>query len=214
MGFSRRATTSVRWGRRLLFGLPWIGAVGACAGQDPVPPLPPPQPSAVPSAVPQPIASPPRAPTSPPSDAAARPAGVDVSTWQKDWPKGWTDPRVVAALADRCDFVPVPRESDGPDTEANVFACGLYYEQACVVSACDEEHTACKHGCESTCTGCAQACTTQCGTCEAACADAACRRACAVTTSTCKDGCTRALDRCGSGKCAKTFERCAGLHKQ
>jgi hypothetical protein len=200
--------------RSLLLGL----MLGACTGGEAAaPPSPAPLPPLSPAtATPEPSRAPPPAVAPPtPSASMASPSpnkGPDTHGWEGHWPTSWTDPRVVAALSDACDFAPVPPEDPGAGTPGNIFACGLEFEQACVTDDCSDQLVACKHACESVCGGCNAACTTTCGSCEASCKDAACRGACAATTATCKQACVRTMDRCSTGGCVKAEATCASSH--
>jgi len=174
-----------------------------------VAPPPPSHPEPTPLAPATVAAAAARPPDPPPPSAHATP-GVPVPAWDDRWPAGWTDPRVVARLADRCDFVPLPPEKDPglPGTDGDVFACTLTFEQACITDDCYEETGICRHDCESRCTSCSAACTTACEPCEAACTDAACKRACATKTAACKQSCTRTMDRCDTAGCGKASKDC------
>jgi hypothetical protein len=171
------------------------------------PPAPPPPPS-------QTVAPPPAPPAPPPTPPpAATGKNASPTAVRGNRPKGWTDPRVVAALAQHCDYAPPPRElgEDEAFAPEDVFACTLDFQQACMPNECDDESHACRHACEGVCGSCGAACTKTCGTCEAACKDDACRQACAATTASCKDTCTRTMDRCATGSCASSLSRCVEM---
>ena len=130
--------------------------------------------------------------------------------WTGPPPAGWTDPRVVAALAADCDFVPPAPERDPAQSgqPADLFRCTFPYEQSCVVSPCANIDEGCKDTCSETCRGCGATCAGTCSTCKAGCKDDACRTACAMKCAECKQECTRTLDRCASGACAKAADAC------
>lgn len=147
------------------------------------------------------------------ADAAPRNAPArDLRTWTSDWPKGWTDPRVLAALAEDCGFVPVrPRITDDQNGEIppDVFACSLGYSQSCTIDPCIVPSSTCEHGCEGACDTCGTSCVASCRTCKDGCGDGTdCKRACATKCADCKQTCTRTMDRCVTGDCSKVHAQC------
>ncbi len=146
-------------------------------------------------------------PAPPPPPLAEEPAPPPVRS--SDEPKDWTDTRVVAKLAESCDYVPHVDSSDqGWGGDENIFACALPFEQTCFPSECDTDAEGCKHKCEATCTSCSAGCTSRCGACAAQCKGAACRLACAQKTAECKETCGHAMDHCGTAGCASAQTAC------
>jgi hypothetical protein len=151
----------------------------------------------------------------PPVDAGPPPP--DLRPWLSSWPKSWTDPRVVAALAEDCHFAPQAPIVDGRpafgDTgfgrAPDLFQCEVGYEQACVVDVCLEDRDSCQTGCAGRCTDCGGQCATSCESCKSRCTDASCRQACAATCAQCRQDCTRTFDRCATGECAKVHKECS-----
>lgn len=152
------------------------------------------------------------------ADASTKPRAdtAEMKAWASDWPKAWTDPRIVKALAARCDFVPVrpPREHPGMgDTPPDPFACSLGYSQSCSPDPCQAYSGHCEQECEKTCVDCGKPCVPACEACKATCHDDACREACATKCAECKQTCNRTMDRCVSGDCGKAHTACAARLK-
>lgn len=138
------------------------------------------------------------------------PAKIDTSSWAKDWPKTWSDPRVIDALAQRCDFVPdePPPPHGGFDTPPNMFRCTIGHNQSCNPDYCFNVGEGCEHDCTKTCLDCGGACAKTCESCKARCKDASCTHQCAETCATCKQSCEGALDHCTSAECGKKHAAC------
>lgn len=140
----------------------------------------------------------------------------DLSGWVSDWPKSWTDPRVVAALAEDCKFVPKRPMKEGGlaemggDRAADIFQCTLGYEQSCTIDPCIIPSSACESKCTATCGDCGGACATSCTACKGTCNDDTCKKTCATKCGECKQTCTRTMDRCATGDCAKIHAACNG----
>lgn len=195
--------------RRILIAAPFVPLVfAACTRAEKAPP------AEAPAARPEPAVSALEAPDAGLAAATVKPAPArDLGAWASDWPKSWTDPRVVAVLADDCSFVPVrPRSGDqGPgEIPADIFTCSLGYSQSCTMDPCIIPSSACETKCTGTCDDCGGACVKSCAACKGACTDETCKRACATTCGECKQTCTRTMDRCVTGECAKVHEACNG----
>ncbi len=150
----------------------------------------------------------------PDAGPAAKVATRDLTSWVSDWPRSWTDPRVLAVLAEDCSFVPVrpvdPKAAHAVSggRSSDIFTCRLGYDQSCTVDPCLTVSGACEGKCETTCGDCGGGCVTSCNACKTACTDDACKKACAATCGECKQACNRTMDRCVSGACAKAHEAC------
>jgi hypothetical protein len=172
----------MRW---LAVTVPLLLVVIACTRAEKTPP------AETPIARPDPAAIPDAAVDAPGATSAQ---ARDVNAWASDWPKAWTDPRVVAKLAEDCSFTPVrPRAADDSSgyIPPDLFACSLGYSQSCNPDPCYTPSTACEKSCEGTCGSCGGSCVTSCTTCKSACTDDACKKACATTCAECKQTCTR-----------------------
>lgn len=126
----------------------------------------------------------------------------------------WTDPRVVARLAEDCraDVTSVAAEGGMPARPNQVLTCdGWMFEQACVSDPClHEDERTCRTECSKTCGECQGSCTTSCDACKSRCAkgDRACHEACGQGCGQCHADCLAARDRCSSGHCAKVYADC------
>lgn len=129
-------------------------------------------------------------------------------------PRSWTDPRVIARLADDCRAdVTTVEAKDGIPTQPNqVMTCdGWMFEQACVSDPClQEDERSCRTECSKTCGTCSSECATTCEACKTRCAtgDRACREACGASCGKCHGECLAARDRCSSGHCAQVYAEC------
>lgn len=127
----------------------------------------------------------------------------------------WTDPPVVAQLAEDCGFdpmkVPEQRREEvfGSPYVPTSLMCGGDVDQSCVYDPCFEGvESDCKSSCKKTCSSCDAKCTNDCFACKAQCQDDACRRACAPTCAACKQGCLTTEDSCRTGQCADAYRKC------
>ena len=180
----------------------------ACTRADKVPPAEAAEATRAPAVVA------PAAPRDAARESGASPAR-DLETWLADWPKAWTDPRVVAVLAEDCSFVPVTPQPDrgeqmhpASSRPADLFACNLGYEQSCNPHPCNGPQSSCESGCTGTCQTCGQTCADACSSCKATCRDGACRKACATKCAECRQTCTRTMDRCVTGACNRQHVAC------
>lgn len=132
----------------------------------------------------------------------------------------WSDPRLVALLAQDCDAsYPIPPDpgEDSADQEAldlfqswrDPLSCSEdFVEQSCTFDPCFEgEHDPCKARCAGGFDDCQGRCRASCGTCRASCTDDACRLRCATQCAGCLDGCVTDRDRCG-GACSREYAAC------
>jgi hypothetical protein len=146
------------------------------------------------------------------ASVSASPGGAPVASW--------TDARVVAGLAERCDFDPgklAPEEQarrfGHAFEEGETISCeGPRPEQSCAYDPCREgEFTSkCEDECIGSCRGCAAGCASTCDGCRAGCkGDAACERRCAETTASCRQACVSRGETCRSADCAAVEKKCA-----
>lgn len=184
----------MRIGGALAFGLLAI----ACTTTQPPPP-----------AKPEPVAPSAIGPRASASAGSPAPAKIDTSSWAKDWPKTWSDPRVVDALAQKCDYVPEERPPGrGESTPADMFRCTIAHHQSCNPDYCFGAGDQCEHDCTTSCLDCGGACAKTCASCKSECNDASCTHKCAETCAQCKESCEGKLDHCNSAECGKKHADC------
>lgn len=132
-------------------------------------------------------------------------------------PASWTDPKVVAALAKRCDYAPA-RELPGNvgDLTPNRFLCrkGIGSSVAQGPDAgrdlCRPYQSACEEKCKGGCLSCDTACVDACKTCVQPCSEDAgeCKQGCATKCAECKEACTTKWETCNAADCAKEHDAC------
>jgi hypothetical protein len=115
----------------------------------------------------------------------------------------WTDPEVLAQLAQDCHWAPAAKRSDW-----SPFSCETLLEQTCNYDECDAQKDQCLPLCKATCDGCGDDCVKGCDACKSACKDEACRGTCAARCGTCRQTCLREKDHCASAECGPPFEAC------
>lgn len=153
------------------------------------------------------------------ADAATRADAAAPSLFEQT-ATSWSDPRLVALLAQDCDAsYPVPPDpgEDSTDQQArdlfeawtDPISCSAdFVSQSCTFDPCFEgEHDPCKSRCAGGCDDCQVRCRASCTTCRTSCADDACRLRCATQCAGCLDGCVADRDRCGSG-CSREYAAC------
>jgi hypothetical protein len=117
----------------------------------------------------------------------------------------WTDPSVVAALRDDCNWERPSQSPENPDP----LSCDLEFEQSCVPDPCfDEGDQTCRPACRSSCTGCAGTCKESCRACKTACTDESCKSACSSRCGACRQACVQAKDQCATGTCGQQYKAC------
>ena len=132
-------------------------------------------------------------------------------------PASWTDPRVVVALAERCEHRPmrfVPPNAG--DLRPNRFLCQTGATPPAADAGRDLCHPyryACEERCKGHCESCGKGCVDACTTCARPCSDAGsrgdCKRGCAATCAECNEVCTRKWESCNAEDCTKEHEACA-----
>jgi hypothetical protein len=133
-------------------------------------------------------------------------------------PASWTDPTVVAALAERCDFTPtLPLPPNAGDLRRNRFLCAKGATPRAADAGpdlCWPYRAACETRCKGQCESCGRGCVGACATCIQACSAGGsasdCRKACATTCAGCRETCTTKWESCDAADCTREHDACAG----
>lgn len=127
-------------------------------------------------------------------------------------PASWTDPKVVAALAERCDYAPArPLPPNVGDISLNRFLCRLgptLSTRDAGRDPCAPYADACEAKCAGACTSCDDVCVGACKACVQPCADGDCKKSCATSCAVCKEACTTTWEACTAGACSKEHDAC------
>jgi len=122
--------------------------------------------------------------------------------------EGWTDPNVVAKLAEDCLYVPNPPETGHAESTPWLCGAGLFH-QSCVPDPCFSiDQGSCEPKCQKGCETCSVACTTGCERCKTSCSDDACKHVCAERCAACRQGCIHEQDHCSTAGCAQQYAVC------
>ncbi|MCU0684643.1 MAG: hypothetical protein MUF34_20755 [Polyangiaceae bacterium] len=154
----------------------------------------------------------------PAASASVTPTPVVIVLPESGPVASWADPRVIAGLAERCDFDPGALDPGERErrfghalVEGETIRCaGPPAEPSSVYDPCRGElATPCENDCASSCSGCAANCVTSCGLCRGRCGgDEACVRGCAEATASCRQTCVDGRASCVSGGCVAAEAKC------
>ena len=132
-------------------------------------------------------------------------------------PASWTAPKVVAALAERCEYTPMLLlPPNAGDLRPNRFLCAkgsTPREADAGRDLCHPYEYACEQRCKGQCESCGKGCVDACKTCVQPCIDAGsrgdCKNGCATTCAECKESCTTKWESCDAADCTKEHDACA-----
>lgn len=132
-------------------------------------------------------------------------------------PASWTDPKVVAALAESCEYRPTrPLPPNAGDLRPNRFLCVKGSTPRAADAGrdlCRPYESACEQRCNGRCESCDKGCVDVCRSCAQPCSDAGshsdCKKGCAATCAGCMESCTSKWESCNAADCSKEHDACA-----
>lgn len=131
-------------------------------------------------------------------------------------PASWTDPKVVAALMDRCEYEPMRLLAPNTgDLRPNRLLCAKGSSPPAADAGrdlCRPYEYACEVRCKGQCDSCGKGCVDACKTCVQPCSDGSrgdCRKGCATTCAECREACSTKWESCNAADCTKEHDACA-----